>query len=441
MIRRIYFSRNFWLVLLLFLSCHQPKAVPDESTAAIHGWQNCFLELNRSTEGYRPPVSARFWAYSGIAAWECARAELPNAVSLSTVIKGVPTEEWSGGDLVLPAALNALYAALSKDFFPEASTDIKKQCERYEQQIKADLLKKYSYEAVNASEAFGRAIEKKIFEWSATDSIGHAAYLYNYDRTYSPPEGIDNWEPEDNQATPALLPHWGQVRTFVTPVNLVKEEPPVPYSSDPGSACFAEAMEVFAVSQALSEEERWVAEFWSDDFPGVTFSAPCRWIAIAQEALVQKNAGLEQVLEVYLKTALAMHDATVIAWSLKYKYNRLRPETYIRRHIDSQWRAFHPAPPFPAYPSGHASFGSAASEVLAHIFGDNIVLTDRTHIDRKEFNGSPRTYHSFSEMGLENAMSRILMGVHFRMDMEEGLRLGKMVGSRASTLPIWAIRQ
>lgn len=432
------------MLLMLLFSCHQPNSLPDESSqaiAVIHGWQNCFLDLNRSTEGYRPPVSARFWAYSGITAWECARPELTSAVALSGVIKGVPIAEKQEGDFVLPAALNAAYFSLSKDFFPDASADVKKQCERYAQENRANLSKKYTSAAIKASEEFGEALAKAIFQWSATDTIGHAAYLYNYDRTYVPPAGVDNWQPEDRHATPALLPHWGQARTFLIPVDEVNEEPPVPYSSEPGSACFAQAMEVFATSQALSEEKRWVAEFWSDDFPGVTFSAPCRWIAIAQQALIQKNAGLEQVLEVYLKTALAMNDATVIAWSLKYKYNRIRPESYIRRHIDPQWHALHPAPPFPAYPSGHASFGSAASEVLALLLGDNIELTDRTHVHRKEFNGTPRTFHTFSEMGLENATSRILMGVHFRMDMEEGLRLGKLVGGRASALPIRTIPQ
>ena len=427
------------MLLMLLFSCHQPNSLPDESSqaiAVIHGWQNCFLDLNRSTEGYRPPVSARFWAYSGITAWECARPKLNNAVPLSNLIQGLPAEEWQGEVLVLPAALNALYAALSEDFFPEASTDIKNKCEQYEQEVREGLLKKFPEEAIKASELFGKAVAQMVFAWSATDSIGHAAYLYNYDRTYLPPTEAENWQPEDSHATPALLPHWGQVRTFVTPVSMVKEEPPVLYSSEPGSACFAQAMEVYAVSRALTAEERWVAEFWSDDFPGVTFSAPCRWIAIAKEALLQQNAGLDQVLEAYLKTALAMNDATVIAWSLKYKYNRIRPETYIRRHIDSQWHALHPAPPFPAYPSGHAFFGSAASEVLSQLLGDNIELTDYTHADRKEFNGTPRTFHSFSEMGLENAMSRILIGVHFRMDMEEGLRLGKFVGSRASALPL-----
>lgn len=431
-------------MLLLFFSCHQPDTAADESsqaTVVIHNWQKCFLELNRNTEGYRPPVSARFWAYAGMAAWECARPELPNAVALSSIIGGVPSEKWQGGDLVLPAALNALYASLGKDFFPEASVDTKNNCDKKEQELRDMLLKKYPEDAIKSSELFGEAVAKTIFKWSATDSIGHAAYLYNYDRRYIPPAGDPYWLPEDRHATPALLPHWGQARTFIIPVEMVKEEPPVPYSSEPGSACFAQAMEVFAASQALSEEKRWVAEFWSDDFPGVTFSAPCRWIAIAQAALLQQKAGVEQVLEVYLKTALAMNDATVIAWSLKYKYNRVRPETYIRRHIDPQWHAFHPAPPFPAYPSGHASFGSAASEVLAQLLGDNIELTDRTHADRKEFNGAPRTYYSFSEMGLENATSRILMGVHFRMDMEEGLRLGKLVGDRASALPIRTIPQ
>ncbi|MDQ3017821.1 MAG: hypothetical protein M3R25_14005 [Bacteroidota bacterium] len=35
-------------------------------------------------------------------------------------------------------------------------------------------------------------------------------------------------------------------------------------------------------------------------------------------------------------------------------------------------------------------------------------------------------------MSKENALSRMLLGVHFRMDCEEGLRLGELIGAQVA---------
>ena len=39
-------------------------------------------------------------------------------------------------------------------------------------------------------------------------------------------------------------------------------------------------------------------------------------------------------------------------------------------------------------------------------------------------------------MARENALSRIIIGVHWRMDMDEGLRLGELIGKEVSELQI-----
>jgi len=114
-----------------------------------------------------------------------------------------------------------------------------------------------------------------------------------------------------------------------------------------------------------------------------------------------------------------------------------RPETYIRKQINPDWKSLHETPSFPAYPSGHAAFGAAAAEVLTDALGNKFELTDRTHEKRPEFAGTPRSYSSFAEMAQENAASRVLLGVHYRMDCEEGLRLGKIIGKKVVDLPLY----
>jgi hypothetical protein len=38
-------------------------------------------------------------------------------------------------------------------------------------------------------------------------------------------------------------------------------------------------------------------------------------------------------------------------------------------------------------------------------------------------------------MALENAWSRVPLGVHFRMDSEEGMRYGTVIGRHVNNLP------
>jgi hypothetical protein len=114
----------------------------------------------------------------------------------------------------------------------------------------------------------------------------------------------------------------------------------------------------------------------------------------------------------------------------------MRPDTYIQKYIDTTWQPLHETPPFPAYPSGHAAFGGAATTILDAILDFKAPFTDRSHENTEIFNEKPRTYHSFKEMAEENALSRLYIGVHYRMDCEEGLRIGYLIGKKIANLKV-----
>ena len=109
---------------------------------------------------------------------------------------------------------------------------------------------------------------------------------------------------------------------------------------------------------------------------------------------------------------------------------------YIQDNIDATYQTnlyrliYWPNPTFPAYPSGHSAFASAAAGVFINQFGDSIDFTDRTHESRIEFRGAPRQFTSFTQMAEENGYSRIPLGVHMRMDCDEGLRLGYEISEK-----------
>jgi len=98
-------------------------------------------------------------------------------------------------------------------------------------------------------------------------------------------------------------------------------------------------------------------------------------------------------------------------------------------------------PAFPAYPSGHSGFGGAGGKILSSFFEYNAshpgtyTFTDFCHQLRTEFLGTPRVFTSFSQLGEEDAYSRIPLGVHFRMDCEVGLEVGRLAAQRVLELP------
>lgn len=188
-----------------------------------------------------------------------------------------------------------------------------------------------------------------------------------------------------------------------------------------------EALEVYALSKPLQYEYKWIAEFWSDDLPGVTFSPATRWISILNQLVEKEKPTFEVVRDVYFFTALVMHETAVICWDMKYSTLQSRPSHYIRENIDPTWIPFHHNPSFPGYPSGHSAFGASSSIVLEHFFGKKYSFTDNTHKGNRAFLSEPRSYGSFREMANENALSRLYIGVHFRKDCEDGIVLGEYV--------------
>ncbi|NJN35201.1 MAG: vanadium-dependent haloperoxidase, partial [Saprospiraceae bacterium] len=315
----------------------------------------------------------------------------------------------------------------SQDYFKittlESSLNV-----QYSNNIPADVFTR--------SRDFGRSVAENVWEYSKTDAFGHDKYNEARPTDYVAKPGAGKWQPTPPGNQAAMFPYWGKARYFA-----IKEEdktgrPPLAYSEDKKSYYYAQGLEVYNATIPQSFENQWIAEFWSDDVLGFTFSAPARWVAILNQVLVKDNVNLEKAIMGAVKVGLALNDASVAAWHSKYFYNVERPVTYIQKFIDPKWNVepltstgfLKSAPSFPAYPSGHSTFGAAAAEALSQVFGYRYELTDRCHEGRTDFNGKPRPFNSFYEMAEENGYSRIWLGVHWRMDCEEGIRMGYNIG-------------
>lgn len=447
---------TFALLMLLFINaCNledetnniSPEANSFDATVALK-WNELLVEIDRYSPGYRPPAAARMMAYTGLAAYESVVQGMPEYNSLAP---GYPGLTMPGINKELeyywPASLNAAYATIFRYFYPHISDEDKAKINALENTLNAQFTGQAAEGVLLRSKAFGKEVADEVFEFSKKDVYGHEAYLYPRPTSYVPPvlgpNGEKLWQPTFPDYTPALFPYWGKVRPFAMKQTDLLGKPPIPYSEDPNSKFYQQANEVRITVNTLTHEERWIAEFWSDDLYGLTFEPAARQIAIANQLVGIEKLRLDRAVELYAKLGMAMCDAGISIWETKYYYNVMRPVQYIRDLMDPNWKSAlnHPltgvkgiSPEFPAYPSGHSGFGGSAALIFTDIFGTNYQFVDNCHKDRFEFLGMPRAYNSFLEAGMENAYSRIPLGVHYRMDCDEGLRLGYLAATRVLQL-------
>lgn len=99
------------------------------------------------------------------------------------------------------------------------------------------------------------------------------------------------------------------------------------------------------------------------------------------------------------------YDAFIASQDGKFAYWYIRPA-----QLDTSLVPLFPAPNFPSYPSNHSTFSTARTEILAYLFPD-----------RAGF---------IRALGKEAGDSRIWAGIHYEMDNQAGVTLGKKVSQK-----------
>jgi len=208
--------------------------------------------------------------------------------------------------------------------------------------------------------------------------------------------------------------------------------------------------------------EETIGIFWGYDGPQELGTPPRLYmqvtLAILDNVDVTNSAALSEydALQMVAAIAVAMADAGIAAWHYKYSADHMmwRPCLGIPRAVpgngtaDSLWEPLgRPdtngtgvglTPDFPAYPSGHATFGAAAFELLRLMMVQKGRATfdpgtglDNIHfnVTSDEFDGrniDPRTrqprdllvlgYRSLWKAITDNSISRVYLGVHWQFD-------------------------
>lgn len=430
--RHFTFAASGALVSVAFPS--PTLAAADPTLPVLTTWYRLMLELVRHTPTQSPPVASRAMAYFGVAAYESLASCDPTMRSLAGQLNGLAQTPGRPADPGLSAAvtLHATLAETIAHFFANTGPTGQRAMTAMTRKLGAMSADGLQPEIVAASSAHGRAIARHIIGWAQTDG-GEIVSNMGFPASYTPSEGPEHWVPTSQivQQQAPLLPEWGANRTFAMPTGASCPLPPPPeFSETPGSAFHAEAQEVYDTSRTLTDEQRLIARFWSDD-PMLSPTPPGHWISIALQIIQRDAIGTLRAADILARLGIGTADAFIGCWHSKFEFDLVRPVTYIRRTIDAKWEPLLITPPFPEYPSGHSTQSGAAAEILTAIFGEDFAFEDATHED----DGLPvRKYPSFHAAAKEAALSRLYGGIHFRAAIERGLEQGRCVGAHVTAL-------
>lgn len=395
------------------------KSASSYSSNVLDKWMTIQIRLMRNATGIANQAFSRQYAYAGVAALESLSPGLSGDFkkwhSKWNGLTGLPVAG-KKGDYYYPANVNAALAAINRAMFSSASEADKAAIDSLETALRQEFLLSQTAAVISQSEQYGKAVATAVFNWAETDGYKNA------NAPYTIPAGPGQWKPFPATAT-ASTPYWGNNRTIIIGSTHNTSVPGLPaYSTSPESAFYQMVKQVYDSSLALTDDQKAMALYWRD-VPGVT--SPGHWVSIVQQVLKQKDVKLDKAVLAYALTGIAVNDALIRSFQLKYQHLVVRPVTYIREVMGhSNWTSFIGTPPHPEYISNHSSLSVAAGWVLQVLFGKNQAFTDHTY----DFMGmAPRTYPSYVAIGLEAGLSRLYGGIHYMQSIDDGTELGKMV--------------
>jgi hypothetical protein len=278
--------------------------------------------------------------------------------------------------------------------------------------------------AKDAGTAVGREVAAKLLEIRSNDGIDAKV-------AYTPGTAPGAWQPTAPAFTPGVLTQFGAVKPFMLKSSDQFTMPGPPLLD---SEAFARDMlEIQAVgarrSASRTAEQSEVAIFW-------TVSTHMPFNAAARAATTKRGISLVENARLFALLNMVGADSQIACWHWKYQVNFWRPVTAIRAvdsaknaalKSDPNWEPLLTTPAHPDYPSGHASYGGAAAEVLKAVFGDDSVDVSFTW---PAF-GVTRTYTSFAQIDREIIDARVWGGIHFRKTDEDSSALGHKIGEYA----------
>jgi hypothetical protein len=416
--------------MICLAGCQSPLSTPQPlGTDAID------RVLEQSTEMMvhdvsNPPLAARFYAYTCLAGYqaltffEAAGPDFTDSLNGYMPYAGKQVPE---ADAKLTAIM--AMAGVSGKLQPSGNlmntwlTRFKDSC--------SDA--GFSDKIIAASQLLADSLVNHLLQYARSDGYKQMSAFTRY----APSKKEGKWYPTPPGYFPAVEPYFAKIRPFTIDSSKLDEfaiPSPAPYDIAKKSEFYQSALAVYeADKKGLGRD---IAAFWdcnpfalSDNghlLIGLKKISPgAHWMGIAGIAARQANLDFETSLKLRTVLGICMMDGFWLCWREKYRTDRIRPETAIRKLIDPAWKPFLQTPPFPEYPSGHSVVSSTAAEVLTKFLGPEFAYTDTVE---RRYGIADRKYSSFQQAAEEASQSRFAGGIHFKDAIENGQTLGRAMG-------------
>jgi hypothetical protein len=416
-----------WALAGLLLSCQatvEKKPVP----AKAIGWATEKMTDLMVHDITNPPLAGRFYAYACLAGYEVIASGNARYPSLSGLLNGLDSlSRPAGNSPSIP--MSALFAMVHTAAALQPSGS---EMQAFEESF-SDSCKTWGYDSQEIAQAktYGEHISQQILNYAKADKYRE---ISNYPR-YQPSTGEGKWYPTPPGYFPPVEPYFNTVRPFlIETADQFKPDPPVPFSEDPDSEFYALMQEVYQLD--LDREKREIAAFWDCNpfaleetghlMVGIKQISPGgHWMGITDIACQKAELSFEESMEINTFVALGLMDGFISCWDEKYRSDRIRPETAIRKYLDPTYKPLLQTPPFPEYLSGHSTISTTSAVILTHFFGEGFSYLDTVE---EKYGLGIREFSSFMQASEEASISRLYGGIHFMDAITRGQDQGKKVG-------------
>jgi hypothetical protein len=279
--------------------------------------------------------------------------------------------------------------------------------------------------------AVGKAAADAILSLRANDGFGN---MVHYDCSSSPPPPGE-FEPNGGCGTQPVDQILAQVAPFTTiDPSCFRPGGPNPLTSGTYTRDFIETRDYGRVDSTVrTPEQTDIAYFWSEH-------AYAGWNRNLITLAISYRLNIRETARLFALVHTAAADALIAGFNAKYFFRFWRPRTAIPRADTDGNPDTDPDPTWtplltvnhPEYPSAHAFWTSALTEIVASYFGRrNVTWTLTTSkIAVPQLVQTERTYYNLVAMRNEAGDARVWAGLHWRHSLDDGDQIGIGVAKR-----------
>ncbi len=240
---------------------------------------------------------------------------------------------------------------------------------------------------------------------------------------------------------------WARAKGFALAMpNEFRSPPPPAIDSEAYTIAFNEVKAVGRFQSMERTPDQTHLALWWKDFAENSHNR------LARDLVSKEQLPLVEANRLFALLNMSIYDGYIASFNNKFFYNHWRPFTAIRwaandgnadTEAEETWTNTHRHTyAFPSYPSAHGTACAAAMMAFEDVFGEDYAFTMRIPMvdiagpfsGKIEMWPPTRSFDNFREAADECGASRVYLGIHFRYDSVEGVKLGRQVGKNVVDL-------